>query len=224
MMTPLTTFYRNRLPHLTPVGGTFFITFRIKDAVPIGCLQRLRQQYYETIGALDRGRLTDDAYRKQLFQARHRYFRGYDEQLDTGQGSCCYFTDPSVCKIMLNHLYAQDGLLYELKAFCIMPNHVHLLISLANQLTDPKGYLLDEHQLQISYRPLSEIMRQLKGASAREINQHLGRRDSFWQKDSYDHYVRNERAYRNILYYILHNPVKAGLVQDWREYPYTYCV
>ncbi len=47
---------------------------------------------------------------------------------------------------------------------------------------------------------------------------------AFWQHESYDHVVRNEREYERILAYIVNNPVKAGLVSDWQEWPYTFVV
>ncbi|THH39399.1 transposase [Neolewinella litorea] len=103
-----------------------------------------------------------------------------------------------------------------------MPNHVHVLLSLGNQTTDVDNFFLTDDALSFSYQPLSEVMRRIKGASARDINLYLDRRGTFWQKDSYDHYVRDAKAFENILYYILYNPVKAGLVTEWREYPFTY--
>ena len=44
---------------------------------------------------------------------------------------------------------------------------------------------------------------------------------SFWQAESYDHVVRNGELER-IISYVLENPVKAGLVEDWEQWPYTY--
>ena len=66
-------------------------------------------------------------------------------------------------------------------------------------------------------------MKRIKGASAYYCNQYLKKTgESFWQKDSYDHYVRNEKEWSNILWYILQNSVKAALVKDWKEWNGTY--
>ncbi len=65
-------------------------------------------------------------------------------------------------------------------------------------------------------------MRLLKGKSGALCNRILRRRGSFWQHESYDHVVRDEREYERILAYIVNNPVKAGLVEDWREWPYMF--
>jgi putative DNA methylase len=81
-----------------------------------------------------------------------------------------------------------------------MANHVHLLIQ--------------------PLQPLSEITRSVKSSSARVANQILNRAGSrFWQVESYDHWVRNQREFDRIKRYIEQNPVKAGLsvrAEDWR--------
>jgi putative transposase len=41
-----------------------------------------------------------------------------------------------------------------------------------------------------------------------------------WQKDYYDHIIRNDKDLANQIYYILNNPVRAGIVNDWRDYKY----
>jgi REP element-mobilizing transposase RayT len=82
---------------------------------------------------------------------------------------------------------------YELAAFVIMANHVHVLLL-------PKI-------------AVSLLMKSLKGYTAREANKLLGRTGApFWQKESYDHWVRNKEEWQRIKSYIENNPVKAGLV------------
>ncbi len=80
-----------------------------------------------------------------------------------------------------------------------MPNHVHVLL-------EPKV-------------PLALITRWLKGSTARQANQMLGRTGhAFWQNESFDHWVRNDDELNRIVRYIEYNPVTAGLVQspgDW---------
>ena len=85
----------------------------------------------------------------------------------------------------------------------IVANHVHLLVAL------PVG------------QALPRIMQQLKGASARACNLVLGRTGAFWQHESYDRVMRMGETER-VIRYILMNPVTAGLVSEWRDWPYTY--
>ena len=91
---------------------------------------------------------------------------------------------------------------YELGAYVIMANHVHLLIQ-PNIATD-------------------RLLKSLKGATAREANRLLGRTgEPFWQKETYDHWVRNQVEFQRIRTYIESNPVKAGLVQKPEDYPWS---
>ncbi len=91
-----------------------------------------------------------------------------------------------------------------------MPNHVHLLIDTSNYVE-----LLPAHTL-------SNTMQLIKGGSAYLCNKALHRKEDFWQKESYDHYVRNSKEHENILQYIVLNPVKANLVDNWENWAFTY--
>lgn len=82
---------------------------------------------------------------------------------------------------------------YELGSFVVMANHVHVLLL-------PKV-------------PPSRLLKSLKGFTAHEANRLLGRTGvPFWQRESYDHWVRNEQERQRIAEYIEENPVKGGLV------------
>jgi type I restriction enzyme R subunit/putative DNA methylase len=91
---------------------------------------------------------------------------------------------------------------YDLAAYAVLSNHVHLLLL-------PK------------IAP-SRLLQSLKGATAREANRILGRRgESFWQAESYDHWVRDEREWKRIATYIEDNPVKAGLAPYAEAYRWS---
>ena len=65
-------------------------------------------------------------------------------------------------------------------------------------------------------------MKSLKGASSREANRVLGRTgEPFWQKESYDHRVRNPSEFQKIRMYIEANPVKVGLARNPQDYPWS---
>ena len=82
---------------------------------------------------------------------------------------------------------------YHLHAWVVMANHVHVLLT---PLMSP-----------------SQLQKSLKGFTARAANQILGRTgEPFWQRESYDHWVRNEDEFRRIVGYIEKNPVRAGIV------------
>lgn len=66
-------------------------------------------------------------------------------------------------------------------------------------------------------------MQSLKGYTARKANCLLGRSGTFWQHESYDHVVRDPSEWRRIVNYVLNNPVKAGLVDTWEKWQWSYC-
>jgi len=104
---------------------------------------------------------------------------------------------------------------YDLYAYCIMPNHVHLLIESCS---------VDQakHSGKSAKYPVTDTLRLIKGSSARACNLQLERNGSFWHHESYDHYVRDEQEMERIIKYILANPVKAGLAKEWTDWRFTY--
>ncbi len=117
---------------------------------------------------------------------------------------------------MQDEIHALHPQNYHLISYCIMPNHVHLLIDLFNI---PQPIPLKDGQ---HYSALSHAMKLLKGRTGHACRKLIGGSGAFWQHESYDHVVRNQREFENIISYILNNPVKAGLVKDWKEWPYSF--
>ena len=70
--------------------------------------------------------------------------------------------------------------------------------------------------------PLSSIMKTLKGYTAFKANQILERRGAFWESESFDHVVRNAEEFERIVRYVLNNPVKARLVNEWQQWRWSY--
>jgi len=79
---------------------------------------------------------------------------------------------------------------YKLIAFSVMPNHVHLLLK--------------------PHIELSLMMQQIKGSSAKAINELLGKRGQFWAKDYYDKAIRDEKHFSIVYQYIKNNPLKLN--------------
>ncbi len=206
------THYRNRYPHITPLGGTFFVTFRLADSLPRSMIKSLSKEYEREIRRIQD--LFPEHYKWKCYQEKKRLFGNFDRQLDKSPFGACHLGKPAVAEIVRSKLHQLDSQWYFLLAFCIMPNHVHLLIdtSLGKGETSPEKEPV----------PLCKIMHRIKGSTAYAINRHLKRKGTFWQKDSYDHLVRNRLENSRIRDYILQNPVKAGLVKDWKDYRFTY--
>ncbi|HET9503756.1 MAG TPA: transposase [Hymenobacter sp.] len=101
------------------------------------------------------------------------------------------------------HFYA--GKAYQLDCYCIMPNHVHVLLMLPDDAL-----------------PLTQTLQSIKSFTAKKANKLLGRTGAFWHRETYDHLCRDADEVQRIISYILLNPVKAGLVAEWQHWPHTY--
>ncbi len=126
-----------------------------------------------------------------------------DRYLDTTRLGPMYLLQESIARMVVACLH-RGALLghYQLGAFVIMSNHVHVLL--------------------LPRISPSRLMQSLKGASAREANRILGRTgETFCQAESYDHWVRDEKERERIAGYIENNPVKAGLVQRAGDYRWS---
>lgn len=87
-------------------------------------------------------------------------------------------------------------------AFVVMPDHLHWLFSLK------------------AHHELSEVMRLLKGRTARSLNMQRVARGEIWQAGYHDHALRNEEDIRDTARYLIANPLRAGLVNSVRDYPH----
>ena len=129
-------------------------------------------------------------------------YRGSRYEVELGKLS--FLKEPSIANLVVETIVAgeRERGFYELSAWVVMPNHVHLLIL-------PKV-------------ALPEITRWLKGSTARRANQLLGRTGlPFWQDESYDHWVRTTKELDRIIGYIEENPVSAGLVVSMELWPWS---
>ena len=125
-----------------------------------------------------------------------------DRLLDEERAGASYMRIPEVAAVVVASIRAGAPGQYLLHTWVVMPNHVHLLIT---PKIDP-----------------SEVLRKMKGVSARDANRLLGATGQpFWQDKSFDRLVRNETEFQRIGSYILQNPVRAGLAQSEGEYRWS---
>jgi REP element-mobilizing transposase RayT len=140
------------------------------------------------------------------FEKFKRLFTKYDSLLDSGNFSINYLIQRELADICKYTIHYPDGKDYTLICCCIMPNHVHLVFKL---LPANKG--------------ISKIMQAIKGISANKCNLLLRREGKFWQDESYDRWIRDDKELFFVIRYVLLNPVNTGLVKNWKEWKYTYC-
>jgi putative transposase len=189
--------YLRNLPHLQPESGIFSVTFRLYGSLPKEVVYRLKEEYD---AEMNQTQAKHDQSRKTI---QTDYFFTFDESLNNGFGPL-HLRIPEIGKLVSEALHFRDRKEFNLICYCIMPNHVHLII----------------YNLQ---KPLFRILQSLKRHTALEANKRLANHGPFWQKESYDHLIRSGNELANALSYILDNPVKAGLARTWDEWDYTYC-
>ncbi len=218
MYNIMKTYYETNLPHIQPVGAVFFVTFRLADSLPAEAIARLQEEYQYH---LDKAYKNSKTISKEVLRnEQKRYFARFDKLLDHNPQGNLWLKKPEIAKIVMDKLHEFDKKYYDLYAYVIMANHIHVLFDFGKQIDNISA---EEEVSEINYTPLYKVMNLLKGATARTANLLLGRTGNpFWQKDNYDHYVRNGKELNNIVSYILNNPVKAGIVEDWQAYPFHY--
>lgn len=182
------------LPHWTRDSSIYSVTFRLYDSLPrsvVEAWQIERDVILRKSRRADRPLTDNEARRLQyLFSSR------VDRFMDLGQG-VCWLRHDEIAQVVAEALQRFHGDRYDLYAWCVVPNHVHVVVR------------------PLPERDLPGIMHSWKSFTAKEANRMLKRRGRFWQPEYYDHLIRNEDDLVHSIEYVLHNPQRAGLA-DWK--------
>ncbi|TWU39636.1 transposase [Novipirellula artificiosorum] len=206
--------HKRALPHWYVSGAAYFVTYRIAGTLPISVIKELRERKQQLLARPPD--CPDDGYRGYVNKL---LFAAYEKHLDQ-MSDIDWLRDPRIASILRQNLYHHDSSKYHLHAYCIMPNHVHVLFTPC-PLELVKHSNEEEHtvgETPDAGSPLSRIMHSLKSYTANQANKVMKRTGTFWQPESYDHWVRDDEELERIVFYIRGNPVSAGLVtrhQDW---------
>jgi menaquinone-specific isochorismate synthase len=185
---------RGYLPHWEGASATYLVTFRLADSLPRVALERLEFERRDLIQTAARqGRVLTEAERRRLAPLHSKKIEAY---LDSGAGAC-YLSDPRTAGIVAAALRRFDGRRYRLLAWCVMPNHVHVVFQTLAQ------------------QALPDILHSWKSFTANKANALLRRRGVFWQREYFDHLLRTGAAVDRAVRYVLENPAKAAL-KDWK--------
>jgi putative transposase len=184
--------YVRHLPHWRQEGATYFVTFRLGDSLPkvkLDQLAALRREW-EQLHPFPWGRQVLEKLARQ--QAEH-----VEKWLDEGMGSCL-LKEPSCAASLLEAIHHFDGERYELGAYVVMPNHVHVIV----------------RPLASAEHPLEAIVGGWKQFTSKRINERTGTKGDLWQQESYDRIIRDEKHLYRCLQYIGRNPANAGLTRN----------
>ena len=203
-------YYRRHLPHWQPKNATFFITFRLAGSLPSSAIVRLKREKVELQCRLDKHKLNP----KLSSSIEAKIFSTYEEILDSNLGGPHWLARSDIAEILTESIEYRNHKKYDLIAYCIMPNHVHMILKLlTHNLKDveSKDY------------PLTRVLQGLKSYTALIGNRKLNRSGPFWQSESYDHVIRDYDELERVIIYTLNNPVKAGLAVHWKKWRHSYC-
>ncbi len=184
------------LPHWTKTGAVYALNFRLADSLPQNILLNWRQERESIVANARENKrpLTPE----ELLRLDHLHSDRVETYLDAGHGQC-WLRDPRVAEIVSDGLKHFDGKRYKLLTWCVMPNHVHVVLQ-------PRP----EHDL-------SSILHSWKSFIASRANDALGRTGEFWQPEFYDHLIRDEEDLIHAVQYAWKNPENAGLGEwEWR--------
>lgn len=181
------------LPHWRQEGKLYFVTWRLGDSLPREKrdeLQQDRDDWQRQHGAKGPKDLTREQRRiyYQLFNQR------VQQWLDAGAGSCVLKQEGPL-RIMVDALHHFNGTRYNLGAFAVAANHVHVLVAPFNGIE------------------LSDILHSWKSFTAKAINKLLQRTGQLWFDESYDHLVRNVPELERIENYIVRHAQVGGYVE-----------
>ncbi|MBI2803442.1 MAG: transposase [Planctomycetes bacterium] len=191
--------YQRHLPHQVPEGFPIFLTWNLKGAFPPEAIARIREERER----LEREPIClDETSAARRIRHDKLAFAYSDRILDAGAEGPLDLKDASNAKIVEGSILFGVPERYELFAWCVMANHVHVLL----------------HPIW----ELPRITKGIKGFTAREINkkqQEVGR--VFWQDESYDHWARDHEEVMRIIAYTEDNPVTAGLCVRPEDWPWS---
>jgi len=208
---------RGDLPHWYVPGHPHFITYRLANTIPAIVLEEWQRRFAEKARVGAHTDMPSDAHRMRLHK---QFFAEYDRYLDMHRERD-WLSDPRVAEVIRENLYHHDGVKFQLLAWCVMHNHVHVVLQpleVASTHTAEAGSF-GYGEIADRGSPLSSIMHSLKSYTANRANEILGRSGQFWQHESYDHWVRDLDELNRIVDYVIGNPVEAGLCRrpiEWR--------
>lgn len=202
-------FYHRRLPHWQPPGAIIFLTYRLYGSLPREAFEKLAEEKRRLEKEPSR---PDESPSERTVRESIGLFALADDALDSNRGDPRWLARDNVAEIVLENLFFHSVKLFRLWAFAIMPNHVHVL-------AEPLGETENSNSKDKEFAALAGISHALKSFTAHRANEILRRTGAFWEAESYDHWVRDEKEFARIVEYIEKNPVKAGLVkspEQWR--------
>jgi len=193
---------RDYLPHCDYPGLIQLVTFRLADSMPA-----TRRSEWEHLLSIE------DIREKRM---------KLEEYLDRGIGAC-HLGNPRIAKIAEDAILHFHNECYELLAWCVMPNHVHVLVHVWQV---PLDEMIQSWKRFSATRALKLLRAERRTPIRRDSNNtnapnRSSALQSFWQREYWDTFMRDEEQERKAVRYIENNPMKARLCRVNKEWPFS---
>lgn len=184
---------RGYLPHWEVDGATYTLTYRLHDSLPLHVLHRLRDEREAMTRQLTGGLRAPTAIER--FDIEEAYALRLDDELHVERGKC-HLRNPQLADAIVENLHHFEGTRYSLYAWCVMPNHVHVVFR------PSEGESLDR------------ILHSWKSFTSHRAASIIGTK-TLWAREYFDRMIRDERHFFDSVAYVRNNPIKAGLT-GWK--------
>ena len=193
-IVPTIRFTRRKLPHWEVAQGRYFVTVRCAGSLPNEVTIRLAE-IAQAMAVVEPSSPGFAALQRESFRTLEKYL----DDAPTG------ILISDAARVLVDEFTNVAPLGFEIPHFTILPNHWHALLVATAE-----------------YPPtLSALMKRIKGRSAKNIRAKIGGSGPVWQREWFDHWIRDEAEGQRIVAYIHANPVKAKIVARWEDHPWT---
>ena len=182
-----------RLPRWEAQGAVYDLSFHLADSVPseqLAIWREKREQLQIVLSDPSGSETAKAACRSEMSEVYNEHVERY---LAAGHGECL-LRDRVAAEAVAQVLEHDNGRLYALHAYTIMPNHLHIIVGGFNDTTLMKA-----------------TIDQWKRISAHAVNRVLGRSGDVWRRDAFTRIIRDRDEYVAKLKYAWNNPEAAGL-------------
>ena len=188
-------FWMGKLPHWEVEDGRYFVTMHLRGAIPAAGRRRLAT-------LADQLRTIPDRESPPWVLQQRAIFKELERWLDRSQWEP-KLAQPEIASIIMEAIeHRQQRGTWQMLQFVVMPTHLHFFCEVGNQ----------------ELKPILEDFKRWTGHQAAKLLSQSGTR--FWQSEWFDHWSRSEDQDDRIVNYIRYNPVKAGLVREYTQWPY----
>lgn len=201
--------YQRNLPHFHIPERDYTLVYTLAGSLPSKAIDQLTDSFITKKLAVDilPGTELTIKDKRRLQQLENDYAARFDQYLHQVKNGPTYLQQPEIAQIIIDSIYFVENVLryWTVWSYCIMPNHVHLECSLKENAPS-----------------LELIMKSHKNFTALESNRVLKREGAFWRHETFDRLIRNEEDFTRRVWYTIMNPVVAGLIKRWQDWPFTY--